>query len=625
MTYNCHEFVKYSLERGAFRMLKRLVACLLALTLLAGVWMPAAFSDTLRSGSRGSEVVALQTALKNLGYYTKSIDGIYGKGTIAAVKSFQKKTGLKVDGVAGPKTLAMLFGEGAEDTPTTPAAYTALSSGARGSQVRALQTALKNLGYYAKSIDGIYGKGTIAAVKAFQSANGLKETGIADSKTQQALYSGAAQSSTTIQASPTSLRLGDRGEAVAALKQKLHYLGYLENAEGSEFDGDTQSAVMAYQKAKKLTRDGVAGKKTLSSIDSAYASAKKSAASLPDEAVSLLNRIKVESGAVCGTVVLSKNGKTFLSWSFGGVNSSTCFRIASVTKWVTAIGLMTLYDQGKLDLDRDISDYLPFTVRNPAYPNTPITARMLMSHTSSLSPNTTNYHPNWSRISTSYDPVFDESMIPGTKFVYADFNGALFGSLIEAITGESVQKYLNRTVFQPLGVTAAYTPKLLPSGTATKDLLTPSGGVSISVSKDRNRPFNNKADPAGNAGYTVGRLFINTASLTRLAQMMLNGGELNGVRILKRDTVALMEADQPGLADSKYGLSTVRLPQFDRGTWYGHQGRYSGLSSNVYYQRETGITLALVMNGYNYQLEDNVVMPAVTLLRNMEMLDGLCN
>ena len=123
----------------------------------------------------------------------------------------------------------------------------------------------------------------------------------------------------------------------------------------------------------------------------------------------------------------------------------------------------------------------------------------------------------------------------------------------------------------------------------------------------------------------MGRLFINTASLTRLAQMMLNGGELNGVRILKRDTVALMEADQPGLADSKYGLSTVRLPQFDRGTWYGHQGRYSGLSSNVYYQRETGITLALVMNGYNYQLEDNVVMPAVTLLRNMEMLDGLCN
>ena len=81
-----------------------------------------------------------------------------------------------------------------------------------------------------------------------------------------------------------------------------------------------------------------------------------------------------------------------------------------------------------------------------------------------------------------------------------------------------------------------------------------------------------------------------------------------------------MEADQPGLAESRYGLSTVRHNQFPGGTWYGHQGRYSGLTSNIYYQRETGITLALVMDGYDYQLQDNIVMPAVMLLNNMEFL-----
>ena len=103
--------------------------------------------------------------------------------------------------------------------------------------------------------------------------------------------------------------------------------------------------------------------------------------------------------------------------------------------------------------------------------------------------------------------------------------------------------------------------------------------------------------------------------------MMLSGGELNGARILNRATVSLMEADQPGLASSKYGLGTVRLDQFPRGTWYGHQGRYLGLTSNVYYQIDTGITLALVMDGYDYQLQDNIVMPAVTLLKNMETLE----
>ena len=118
----------------------------------------------------------------------------------------------------------------------------------------------------------------------------------------------------------------------------------------------------------------------------------------------------------------------------------------------------------------------------------------------------------------------------------------------------------------------------------------------------------------------MGKLYINAASLTKLAQMMLNGGELNGVRILNETTVDLMEADQPGLGESRYGLSTIRLNQFPRGTWYGHQGRYSGLTSNVYYQPDTGITLALVMNGYECKLEDNIVMPAVTLMKNMEKI-----
>ena len=104
---------------------------------------------------------------------------------------------------------------------------------------------------------------------------------------------------------------------------------------------------------------------------------------------------------------------------------------------------------------------------------------------------------------------------------------------------------------------------------------------------------------------------------------MLNGGELNGVRILNAETVRLMESEQKGLAESRYGLSTVRLQQFDRGTWYGHQGRYGGLTSNVYYQKETGITLVLILNGYDYQTENNVVLPAVTVLNNMDTLMGL--
>lgn len=437
--------------------------------------------------------------------------------------------------------------------------YKTLKTGSRGSDVKKMQTALKEKGYYTQKVDGIFGKGTLSAVKAFQKENGLKVDGIAGPQTLSKLYSKNTASETEKTPKPTST-------PKPSAKNKI-----------------------------------------------------------PSKVKTLLNSIVKSSGAVCGTVVLSRNGKTFLTYSFGGVNEKTCFRIASITKWVTAIGLMTLYDQGKLDLDKDISTYLGFKVRNPAYPNVPITARMLLSHTSSLSAKASNYHPDWARIGKNgYNPIFDTKVKPGSKYVYADYNGALIGCLIEAISKQSVQTYLNRKVFKPLGITAAYSPKFLPAGTATKDLLNPKGKVQISVKRDRNRAYNNKADPEGNNGYTVGKLYINAESLTKLAQMMYYGGELNGVRILKAKTVRLMESDQKGLAESKYGLSTVRLNQFDRGTWYGHQGRYSGLSSNIYYQRETGITMALIMNGYDYKLEDNVVMPAVTLLQNMEKIEDLC-
>ena len=442
--------------------------------------------------------------------------------------------------------------------------YRTMKRGSRGEDVKEMQQALKEQGFYDGKTDGVYGKGTMNAVKAFQSENGLKADGIAGPETLKKLFG----------------KEKDAEETVNAVQNDTSE----KNAENNQ-----------------------------------------ESISIPDEVASFLETVAGKSGAVCGTLMLTKDGRPFLTWSFGGVNEKTCFRIASVTKWVTAIGLMTLYDRNKLDLDKDIGSYLGFKVRNPGYPDIPITARMLMSHTSSISADASDYHPDWNKIGKNgYDPIFDETVKPGTKYAYADYNGALFGCLIEAISRQSVQNYMNSKVFKPLGLTAAYSPKFLPSGTATKDLLNPQGKVQISVQKDRNRDYNNKADPKGNNGYTVGKLYINAESLTYLAQMMCNGGELNGNRILNKETVKLMEADQPLLTESRYGLGTVRLKQFDRGTWYGHQGRYSGLSSNVYYQRETGITMVLIMNGYEQKIVDNVVQPAVSILSNMEKIESIC-
>ena len=190
-------------------MIKRFLAALLVLVMLApfALTSSAFAAQTLRRGARGSAVMTLQTALKDLGYYTKAVDGIYGSGTVAAVRAFQAASGLKADGIAGPKTMAKLNeggGARAETQPAPAPGQDELRHGSRGDAVKALQTALKKLGYYTKTVDGIYGKGTASAVRAFQQAKELDATGNADSRTQELINADAAQSQDPAQPVPAA-------------------------------------------------------------------------------------------------------------------------------------------------------------------------------------------------------------------------------------------------------------------------------------------------------------------------------------------------------------------------------------------------------------------------------------
>ena len=137
---------------------------------------------TLKLGSYGEDVKAIQMKLLGSGYMTGNADGIYGALTKAAVKRFQKAYsamyGLKVDGVVGPKTWVAINTElsswGAEQTHVTNyntyvgGFNRVLRIGSHGNDVKKLQNALKDMGYYSGKIDGIYGTQTFYAVRMFQ-------------------------------------------------------------------------------------------------------------------------------------------------------------------------------------------------------------------------------------------------------------------------------------------------------------------------------------------------------------------------------------------------------------------------------------------------------------------------
>lgn len=147
--------------------------------------------STLSNGSSGDAVLTLQKALEAKGYFDGVPAGNYNSLTTTAVSRFQSAVGLSATGTADQTTQRILYGGYAPDSPLLSAS---LAKGSTGDNVTRLQTRLYYKGYLSKtsSVDGDFGSNTASAVKLFQKAAGLSETGAADSQTLRALYSNNA-------------------------------------------------------------------------------------------------------------------------------------------------------------------------------------------------------------------------------------------------------------------------------------------------------------------------------------------------------------------------------------------------------------------------------------------------
>ncbi|MFN5821169.1 MAG: serine hydrolase domain-containing protein, partial [Novosphingobium sp.] len=142
------------------------------------------------------------------------------------------------------------------------------------------------------------------------------------------------------------------------------------------------------------------------------------------------------------------------------VTADSPVRIASISKLVTALGVMRLVDQGKLDLDRDVSDYLGWRLRNPAFPDRPITLAMLLSHRSSLIDGGELYLiPLGVTLRERLtDPrVWDAQHAPGSDwFHYTNLNFPVVASVMERVTGERFDVAMSRLVLKPLKLDACF-------------------------------------------------------------------------------------------------------------------------------------------------------------------------
>ncbi|NCB06156.1 MAG: peptidoglycan-binding protein, partial [Clostridia bacterium] len=137
--------------------------------------------------------------------------------------------------------------------------YSTISDSSKSStaNITALQSALSSTSYYSGTLDGDYGAQTIAAVEAFQTAKGLRVTGVAGPSTQRLLYGGTSESG-----SYSKLQVGSTGTAVKNLQYTLYELKYYDGNITGTYDQSTANAVMLFQEVNGITMDGVAGTET---------------------------------------------------------------------------------------------------------------------------------------------------------------------------------------------------------------------------------------------------------------------------------------------------------------------------------------------------------------------------
>ena len=247
---------------------------------------------TLRTGSRGAAVEQLQFWLNTLSQYVSSIpsvtvDGVYGSGTAAAVRAFQRRYGLTADGVTGRATWEAVYAQfvSIQSDNGTPNAYpgAALRQGDKGQNVRLVQfwlkiartvyTALNNL-----KVDGAFGAATKRAVQAFQRYFGLSADGVVGRATWNKLHEVYTDIANDLLSEklrpgefPGTLRRGASGRAVRELQYYLYLMSAYEPTLPSvtidgEYGSATEKAVRAYQRLAGLTDDGVAGRATWNSL-----------------------------------------------------------------------------------------------------------------------------------------------------------------------------------------------------------------------------------------------------------------------------------------------------------------------------------------------------------------------
>ncbi len=322
------------------------------------------------------------------------------------------------------------------------------------------------------------------------------------------------------------------------------------------------------------------------------------------------------------SVAVVKEGKVVhtqaLGWKEDGkepLETSDLFRIASISKSFTATGLMQLVEKGTLSLDDDVSELIGFRIRNPKFPNTVITLRMLLSHTSSINDDLGYFtldviHPDKSR----YTKKAYNGYEPGKGYQYCNLNFNLAGAILEKYAGLRLDHHIKKNILDPLEIYGGYNVNQLDSSRFAKIYDYDKG-----LAKFNSSPVAYESKLTDSSTYVLGYstpLFsptggmkISVPDLAKYMIMHMNLGKFGKQQLISESSAQEMQT--PFIEENNYGLglrqTKILLPDI---LLKGHTGSAYGLYSGMFFNPEEKYGFVVVSNGCDPTYEDgfNIVI-----------------
>ncbi|MFC2117125.1 serine hydrolase [Bacteroidota bacterium] len=283
------------------------------------------------------------------------------------------------------------------------------------------------------------------------------------------------------------------------------------------------------------------------------------------------------------------------------VSDATLFTLASISKTFVGVALMQLWEDGLVDLDENINNYLPFLVIHPNHPESKITLRMLMTHTSGILDNWVTYFllevlggdQTVSMGNFLEDYLTDDGRhysdnnfsyhIPGTVYEYSNVGATIVAYIVEEVAGINFGQYCKENIFRPLGMDN------------TSFFLSDLNQDNIAVPYSYIFGFYLANSHSSLPVYPAGFLKTSVPQLARYLIAIMQGGIIDDVRILEEETVNYMTSVQVPEVTEDMGLLWMHSNLYSRSNW-GHYGTYVGIKTGMVFCKEENTGVIVLAN-----------------------------